>query len=101
MAEAEQEENVRRPRAHALDRDQRLVGVLGVEIAEALEVEAALDLRLGDRPQGADFGADNPQARNSSSVALAISSRLERDDARLQPAEYGGSRWPPTPAARR
>ena len=50
VAEAEQEENVRRPRPHALDRDQRLVGVLGVEIAEALEVEAALDLRLGDRP---------------------------------------------------
>ena len=74
MAEAEQEENVRRPRTHAFDRDQRLVGVLGVETAEAFKIEAALDDRLGEpRASARILAFDNPQARKSSSVALAIS----------------------------
>ena len=68
-----------------------LMGVAGIEIAEALEIEAAPDHRLGDRLQGADFGV-----RQSAGAQIVLGrpgdfGRLERDDARLQAAENGGS----------
>ena len=90
VAEAEQEENIRRPWAYPFDRDQRLVGVLGVESAKALKIEAALCDRLGDRPQGADFGVRQPAGPQVLLRRLGDFSRLERDDQRLQPAENGG-----------
>ena len=90
MAEAEQEENVGRPGTDAFDRHQRLMGVLGVEVAEAPKIEAAFSDRLGERPQGANFGV-----RQSAGAQVVVGrtgdlSRLERRDARLQSAEDGG-----------
>ena len=55
-----------------------------------LKIEAALDDRLGERPQGADFGVRQSAGAQVLLCRLGDFSRLERDDARLQPAENGG-----------
>ena len=90
VAEAKEEENVRRPWTDPFDRDQRLVGVLGVEIGKALKIEAALEDRLGERVQSADFGVGQSAGAQVLFCRLGDFGRLERNDERLQSAENGG-----------
>ena len=90
MAKAKQEENVRRPWTDPFDRDQRLMGVLSVEIGKALKIEAALNDRLGERAQSADFGVRQSAGAQVLFCRLGDFSRLEGHDERLQSAENGG-----------
>jgi hypothetical protein len=83
MAEAEQEENICGPWAHAFDCDQRLVGVLSVKSSEAGKIKAILRDRLGDRPQRADLGVRQSAGAQVLFGRLGDLSRFERDDARL------------------
>ena len=59
--------------------------------AEPLQIEAAPDDRFGQRVQGADFGVGQSAGAQVLFCGLRDLSRLERDDARLQSAENGGS----------
>ncbi len=72
MAEAEQEKDIGRPRAHALDRDERRMGVLGVEPRQARQIELARSATASASARKVRiFGDERPQARKSSSVAAA------------------------------
>ena len=87
MAEAEQEENVRRPGTDAFDCDQRVMSVLCVEGSEAGKIKAMLRDRLGERPQRSDFGVRQPAGAQVLLRRLRDLSGLEGDDARLQSAK--------------
>ena len=101
MAEAEQEENVRRPRAHALDLDQRLVRLLGVDAAETFEIEAAFDDPLA--PRRAACGSWRSTTRRRASPPLSPWRFAPPRAGRCAPAtgRRWRSRWRSTPAARR
>ncbi len=71
----------------AFDRDERLMRVLGVEGAEADKVKAILHDRLGEGPQGSDFGVRQPAGAQVLLRRLRDLGRLKRRDARLQSAE--------------
>ena len=60
MSEAEQQENIRRPRANSLDRDQRAMRVFGDKRAKRDEVEPILRDRLRQRAHGAHFRQGKP-----------------------------------------
>ena len=101
MAEAEQEENVGRPGAYALHRDERRMRVLGVERGQTRKIEAAFRDRFGDRAQRADF-----RRRKAAGAQIVLRRRgepggFERSDARFEATE----RWPwrsrPTAVVRR
>ena len=86
MTEAEQEKHVRRPGPHPFDGDQRLMRVLGVEIAELPQIETPLSDRVSERPQRPHFGVRQPAGAQVLFRRLDDFRRLQRDDARLQSA---------------
>ena len=101
MAEAEQEENIGRPRTDPFHRDERVVGVLCVETAKALKIEAAFDDRLGKRAQRADFGVRQPAGAQVLLRRLRDLSRLERARCARAIGRKSRWRWPSKPAAPR
>ena len=60
MAEAEQQEDVGRPRPDALDRDERAMRLRRRHMGEGGEIEAAPGDRVGDRGQRPDLRAGKP-----------------------------------------
>ena len=69
MSEAEQQENIRRPRADSLDRDKRAMRVFGDERAKRDEVEPVLATACANARMARIFGEERPQARSFSSLA--------------------------------
>ena len=83
MAQAEQQENIRRPRPNAFDGDKRAMGVLGDERAEPGEIEPLERDRRSQGAQGAYFRAR--QAARSQSLIIRLDHALQRSRARGPP----------------